>query len=99
MPPFACQRSDFAESRAKNKNKEKCSSHLASICLTIASVAVLCIALGQPLTLGLEPQHVILLLLSFFVTTVPLVTGRTTIQQRVLQIVIFAALLKLVAIP
>ncbi|MGM0638003.1 MAG: calcium:proton antiporter [Pseudomonadota bacterium] len=74
-------------------------SAMASICLTIPAVAVLSIVLGQPLTLGLEPEHIVLLLLSLFVATLSLAMGRTTILQGGLHLVIFGAFLTLAAMP
>ena len=74
-------------------------SALASICLTIPVVALLSIALGQPLTLGLEAEHIVLLLLSLFVATLSLAMGRTTILQGGLHLVIFGAFLTLAAMP
>jgi len=74
-------------------------SALASICLTIPLVAILSIALGQPLTLGLEAEHIVLLLLSLFVATLTLAMGRTTILQGGLHLVIFGAFLTIAAIP
>jgi len=74
-------------------------SALASICLTIPAVAILSIFLGQPLTLGLEAEHIVLLLLSLFVATLSLAMGRTTILQGGLHLVIFGAFLALSAMP
>ncbi|NDY95502.1 calcium:proton antiporter [Wenzhouxiangella limi] len=74
-------------------------SALASICLTIPAVAFLSIILGQPLTLGLEAEHIVLLLLSLFVATLSLAMGRTTILQGGLHLVIFGAFLALSAMP
>ena len=74
-------------------------SALASICLTIPAVALLSIVLGQPLILGLEAEHIVLLLLSLFVATLSLAMGRTTILQGGLHLVIFGAFLTIAAIP
>ena len=74
-------------------------SALASICLTIPVVAVLSIAMGQPLTLGLEAEHIVLLLLSLYVASLSLAMGRTTILQGAIHLVIFGAFLTLAAIP
>ncbi|MBE0487822.1 MAG: ionic transporter y4hA [Halomonas sp.] len=74
-------------------------SAMASICLTIPTVAVLSIAMGQPLTLGLEAEHIVLLLLTLFVATLSLAMGRTTILQGGLHLVIFGAFLTLAAMP
>ncbi|NKI36326.1 ionic transporter y4hA [Wenzhouxiangella sp. XN79A] len=74
-------------------------SALASICLTIPAVALLSIALDQPLTLGLEAEHIVLLLLSLFVATLSLAMGRTTILQGALHLVVFGAFLTIAAMP
>jgi Ca2+:H+ antiporter len=74
-------------------------SALASIGLTIPVVAVLSIALGLPLTLGLSPKDLVLLLLTFVVSGITLGTGRTNVMQGTVHLVIFAAFLVLSAIP
>ncbi len=74
-------------------------SALASICLTIPTVAVLSVLMGQPLILGLEPEHVVLLVLSLFMATLSLAMGRTTILQGGVHLVIFGAFLTLAAMP
>ena len=74
-------------------------SALASICLTIPTVAVLSLILGQPLILGLEAEHIVLLVLSLFMATLSLAMGRTTILQGGVHFVIFGAFLTLAAIP
>jgi Ca2+:H+ antiporter len=74
-------------------------SALASIGLTIPVVAVLSIALGLPLTLGLSPKDLVLLVLTFLVSGITLGTGRTNVLQGTVHLVIFAAFLVLSAIP
>jgi Ca2+:H+ antiporter len=74
-------------------------SALASIGLTIPAVAVVSMFLGQPLTLGLEPVEMTLLLLTLFISTVTLATGRTTILQGAVHLVILGVFLLLSAIP
>ncbi len=74
-------------------------SALASICLTIPTVAILSIYLGQPLTLGLEAEHIVLLVLSLFMATLSLAMGRSTILQGGVHLVIFGAFLTLSAMP
>ncbi|TVQ37438.1 MAG: ionic transporter y4hA [Geminicoccaceae bacterium] len=74
-------------------------SALASICLTIPVVALMSLALHQPLTLGLEAEHMVLLVLSLFMATLSLAMGRTTILQGGVHLVIFGAFLVLSAIP
>ena len=68
-------------------------SALASIGLTIPAVAIVSIATGWTLTLGLDAKSTILLLLSLFVATLSLGTGRTTVLQGVVHLVIFATYL------
>src|SRR6202042_2191699 len=63
-------------------------SALASIGLTIPAVAVVSLWLGQPLTLGLAPEAMTLLILTLFISTVTLATGRTTILQGAVHLVI-----------
>lgn len=74
-------------------------SALASLCLTIPTVAILSIAVGQPLILGLEAEHLVLLLLSLFMATLTLAAGRTTVLQGGIHLVIFFAFLTISAIP
>lgn len=74
-------------------------SALASLCLTIPTVALISLALGQDLVLGLDAEHIVLLLLSLFMATLSLATGRTTTLQGGIHLVIFGAFLTLSAIP
>jgi len=74
-------------------------SALASIGLTIPAVAVVSLWLGQRLTLGLAPEEMVLLILTLFISTVTLATGRTTILQGAVHLVILGVFLFLSAIP
>lgn len=74
-------------------------SALASLCLTIPTVAVISLMQGQALVLGLEAEHIVLLVLSLFMATVTLILGRTTELQGGIHLVIFGAFLTLSAIP
>ncbi len=74
-------------------------SALASICLTIPTVAILSLALGQPLALGLDAEHIVLLVLSLFMATLTLATGRTTVLQGAIHLVIFGAFIVIAAVP
>ena len=74
-------------------------SALASIGLTIPAVAIVSIATGWSLTLGLDNKSSVLLLLSLFVATLSLGTGRTTVLQGVVHLVIFAAYLFTTIVP
>lgn len=74
-------------------------SALASICLTIPAVALLSLLLGRPLILGLEAEHVALLMLSLFMGTLTLAVGRTTVLQGGIHLVILGAFVVVAAVP
>ena len=74
-------------------------SALASIGLTIPAVALVSIANGWTLTLGLDAKSSVLLLLSLLVATLSLGTGRTTVLQGVVHLVIFAVYLFTTVVP
>jgi Ca2+:H+ antiporter len=74
-------------------------SALASIGLSIPAVAVVSIASGWPLTLGLDAKSIVLLVLSLFVSVLSLATGRTTVLQGIVHLVLFATYLFLTIVP
>jgi len=74
-------------------------SALASIGLTIPVVAVAAIIFGLPLVMGLEPKDLVLLAVTFLVSTVTLGTGRTHMMQGAVHLVLFAAFLFLAFVP
>lgn len=74
-------------------------SALATIGLTIPSVAVLSLLLDLPLSLGIDPKGMALLALSLFVTTLSLGTGRTTVLGGAVHLVIFATYLFTTVVP
>ena len=74
-------------------------SALASIGLTIPAVAVVSILLGQQLDLGLHAKESVLLALTLLVGVITLGTGRTTVLQGFVHLVIFAAFLFLTVVP
>ena len=74
-------------------------SGLASIGLTIPVVAMTAVVLGLPLELGLDTKDMVLLALTFMVATLTLLTGRSTIMQGAVHLVIFAAFLFLSIVP
>ncbi|MGH6999098.1 MAG: ionic transporter y4hA, partial [Phenylobacterium sp.] len=74
-------------------------SALASIGLTIPVVAVVSLTMGWPLSLGLDAKAMVLLLLTLIVTTLSLGTGRTTVLQGVVHLVIFAVYLFTTIVP
>ncbi len=74
-------------------------SALSSIGLTIPVVAMVSLVYDLPLALGLDSEHVILLALTLFVSTLTLATGRTTVLQGGVHLVILGAFLTFAAIP
>ena len=74
-------------------------SALATIGLTIPAVAMVSIANGWTLMLGTDGKSTVLLLLTLFVATLSLGTGRTTVLQGAIHPVIFAGYLFTTVIP
>ena len=74
-------------------------SALASIGLTIPAVAVVAIILGQRLDLGLNMKDTVLLALTLFAGVITLGTGRTTVLQGMVHLIIFATFLFLAIVP
>ncbi len=74
-------------------------SALASIALTVPVVAVVSVVAGLELRLGLAPEHMVLLILTLFVSTQTLGTGRTTVLQGAVHLGIFAVFVLFSALP
>lgn len=74
-------------------------SALASIGLTIPAVAILSLMMGTTLSLGIDAKSTVLLSLSLIVATMSLSTGRTTIMQGTVHLVIFAVYLFTAVVP
>jgi Ca2+:H+ antiporter len=74
-------------------------SALASIGLTIPVVATVSILLRQPLELGLNLKDQELLALTLLVGVITLGTGRTTVLQGIVHLVIFAVFLFFAVVP
>lgn len=74
-------------------------SAIASIGLTIPIVGAVSLYLKQELIIGLAPEEMALLLLTLFVSSVTLQTGRATILQGVVHLVIFGVFILLAAVP
>jgi Ca2+:H+ antiporter len=74
-------------------------SALASIGLTIPAVAVVSIVFQQPLELGLGQKDQFLLALTLLVGVITLGTGRTTVLQGIIHLVIFAVFLFFAVVP
>ena len=74
-------------------------SALACIGLTIPVVVVASIASNLPLVLGLDAKDLVLLALTFVVSSVTLASGRTQVMQGAVHLVIFATFLVLAFVP
>ena len=74
-------------------------SALASIGLTIPAVAAVSVALGTPLTLGLGAKEEVLLAATLLISVLTLGTGRTTVLQGAVHLVILAVFLFLAVVP
>jgi Ca2+:H+ antiporter len=74
-------------------------SALASIGLTIPAVAIVSLLTGWTLILGIDAKSTVLLMLSLMVATLTLATGRTTILQGTVHIVLFIVYLFTTIVP
>jgi len=74
-------------------------SALASIGLTIPVVVTVVLTMGMPLHLGLGIKDVVMLGLTLILGVVTLGTGRTTILQGIVHLVVFAAFLFFAFVP
>jgi Ca2+:H+ antiporter len=74
-------------------------SALASIGMTIPVVAALSVIMDRKITLGLIPENIVLVLLTLFVSTITLGTGRTTVLQGAVHLGIFVMFILLSAVP
>lgn len=74
-------------------------SALATIGLTIPTVAVLSVTMGWPLDLGIDPRSTVLLSLTLLVSVLSLGTGRTTVLQGAVHLMLFAVYLFTTIVP
>jgi Ca2+:H+ antiporter len=95
----------FAALRAARANRVQTSlnlaigSALATIGLTIPAVAIAALTMGLDLELGLSMRSMVLLALTLLVASLTLGTGRTTVVQGVVHLVIFATYLFTTLVP
>ena len=85
--------------RVQNSINLALGSAIASIGLTIPTVAIVSLVMRQDLILGISPANMTLLVLTLFVSTLTLGTGRTTVLQGAVHLVIFAVFLLVSAVP
>jgi len=95
----------WAALRAATRNQMQTSlnlalgSALATIGLTIPAVAALSISIGLPLTLGLAGTGTTLLALTLLVSAITLATGRATVLDGTVHLILFGAFLFLSVVP
>jgi Ca2+:H+ antiporter len=95
----------YAAVRAARANRLQSSlnlalgSALASIGLTIPTVAAIAIFFNLPLSLGISALNMTLMYLSFFIGALTLAIGRTTVLQGVVHLIIFFEYLFLSLVP
>jgi Ca2+:H+ antiporter len=95
----------YAAFRAARANRLQTSlnlalgSALATIGLSIPVVAAIAIVSGRQLVLGLDGRSTALLLLSLFIASMSLATGRTTVMQGAVHLVLFAVYLFMTVVP
>ncbi|WP_116134937.1 calcium:proton antiporter [Trinickia diaoshuihuensis] len=81
------------ENRLQTSMNLALGSALASIGLTIPTVAAVFIWAGRPLELGIGGMETVLLALTLFISSLTLSTGRTTVLQGAVHLSLFAAYL------
>ena len=74
-------------------------SAIACIGLSIPAVSLVSIMFGMPLELGLAPKEVVLLALTIVVAVLTLGSGRATVMQGAVHLVLFAAFIFLAFFP
>ena len=74
-------------------------SALATIGLTIPVVAMVVIFSDLTLTLGLDRKSIVLLVLSLFIASLSMSTGRITLLQGAIHIVLFLTYLFMTIVP
>lgn len=95
----------YAAVRAARANRLQSSlnlalgSALASIGLTIPTVAAIAIFFNLPLSLGISDLNMVLMYLSLFIGALTLAIGRTTLLQGIVHLIIFFEYLFLSLVP
>jgi Ca2+:H+ antiporter len=95
----------FAALRAARRNLLQTSlnlalgSALASIGLTIPAVAIVSVVTSFPVTLGIDTKSMVLLILALFTIMLSFGTGRTTMLQGVVLLIIFAVYIFTTVVP
>lgn len=72
---------------------------LSTISLTVPAVLLIDLAFGKPAILGLDPAHMVLLVLTFGVSILTLGSGRTNAMQGLVHLLLFLAYIMLLFSP
>jgi Ca2+:H+ antiporter len=99
MPEGLAATKSALRNRLQNSINLALGSAIASIGLTIPTVAIVALVLNRQIALGVSTTDITLLLLTLFISTLTLGTGRTTVLQGAVHLVIFVAFLLVSAVP
>jgi len=99
MPEGLAAVKSALRNRLQNSINLALGSAIASIGLTIPTVALVSLIFNQQIALGVSQTDVTLLVLTLYVGALTFGTGRTTVLQGAVHLVIFAAFLLVSAVP
>jgi Ca2+:H+ antiporter len=99
MPEGLAAVKSALRNRLQNSINLALGSAIASIGLTIPTVALVSLALSRQIALGVSQTDMTLLILTLYISALTLGAGRTTMLQDAVHLVIFAAFMLVSAIP
>jgi Ca2+:H+ antiporter len=99
MPEGLAAAKSALRNRLQNSINLALGSAIASIGLTIPTVALVSIVLNRQIALGVSQTDMTLLILTLYIAALTLGTGRTTVLQGAVHLVIFAAFMLVSAVP
>jgi Ca2+:H+ antiporter len=99
MPEGLAAIKSALRNRLQNSINLALGSAIASIGLTIPTVALVSIVLNRQIALGVSQTDMTLLILTLYISALTLGTGRTTVLQGAVHLVIFAAFMLVSAVP
>lgn len=99
MPEGLAAIKSALRNRLQNSINLALGSAIASIGLTIPTVALVSIVLNRQIALGVSQTDMALLILTLYIAALTLGTGRTTVLQGAVHLVIFAAFMLVSAVP
>jgi Ca2+:H+ antiporter len=99
MPEGLAAANSALRNRLQNSINLALGSAIASIGLTIPTVALVSVVLNRQIALGVPQTDMTLLILTLYIAALTLGTGRTTVLQGAVHLVIFAAFMLVSAVP